>query len=298
MDAVREVRLHTAPAGAVWWDDDSGRARVRSLDDALEDLHDVPSGVRVLGTDENAQMLTELYLGSQRPDGSFRVRLGSPAMLTAKRRNEPALVLHQLRQPDPPINHPGLWHDMREADYFSYTVTAWALRGNHRELPDLHKSHPAWLGVSFINDANHLSACRLLGTIVDPRWYAHPFHPGRLSRLFAYLGLNRHNMFALLSNASGDENFKRAAVAVSVWWNLDGESLVADAPGDFLWRTYAEDDSVNGLLNATRRMVLFLSTNWLGAVSSQGDSGFMPRYFFREENEWLAYEAHAKKKTV
>lgn len=275
MSLPRVLSLHVAETGCVWHGDDRlgnhptpwTAAEYVAMTDLLG------RSVRVLGLRSNAVLISAL--GNR--TGS--VILGSPAICpTLALRLRPAMVLQCLRQPEISSQRVSLWHEMDDTDTAIYAfIDAWT-----RSCPSTATRavrHPAWTALSFlINTADRPlidleAAYELLATIVDPRWYRHPFRPNRMSQLYAYLGINPQNVKAFLGLGAPTRHFERAKVAIRVWRNAEiPPARKAADPACFLWRIcHAEPDIVSGVLKTTKKLVDFLCYGW---THGQSDEGF------------------------
>jgi len=304
------VRLHTDADGRVWYGADGepvrntgltadGFVADRSCRDVLRDAR----VVRLLGTAANAALVTRLY-EHRMCDAGFRltpVWLGAPAAVPAAwLRGEPAAVLYALWQPTPAVLLAGRWHEMTAHDYVVYGLVCLVggEAGGGRDVPDVAWSvvpyHPAWPAVTFLAGADRQAACRLLAVIRDPRWYRHPTRPGRLSRLYAYLGLTPDNL-AVLAGQGGrpGRHFDRAELAVRAWCGRPAAVRPGD-PAGFLFRRYAEAATpARGLLRATQQFVRFVVSVWLDAVCGpHPEARFRPELFFADGATAAAFDRH------
>lgn len=126
----------------------------------------------------------------------------------------------------------------------------------------------------------------LITTVFDPRWYAHPFHPNRWSRL--------EEAFAL--SPRGDRpGCPRRAVVRGCWVAPDEPPAADDAAADFFGRTHAaylaaglpEEAAVR---KTGRKLIRAVVAAWLDQKASGGDPLFDPRRLF----DAVAVEAAAK----
>ena len=174
--------------------------------------------VRIVGCPGNARLIAAVYESwlSGRT-GDHRVLLGSPSIcLERQRLSEPQFVLQRLWQPGSLALQRGWWHEMGSVDYTHYMMAA-ALQESgcvDEKVRRTFRCHPAWPAVAFIPTADLDASIKLVCEISDPRWYNHPEHPGRPSRLFSFLGLNI-GAFELLRG--GKVGCKRNAALVLCW---------------------------------------------------------------------------------
>lgn len=303
------VRLHVDKSGSVWFGDGGEPATNTFLDPwdffeneaRLEDLDNAKT-VRLLGMRDNAPLINKLY-ERRMVDTAFRtkrIELGSPGCVpSAWLRDDPISVMHHLWQPPASANLAGHWHDLNAIDYATFSMMTTFGDGAGREVPDIAlriaEYHPAWPAVTFIPTADPHAAVRLLCDIVDPRWYRHPLHPTRLTRLYSHLGLTPQNVLALRGEGQPGHNFNRAKNAVRVWYNLRAQKTGRDA-GDFLLRLLDSkgDRQTSGLLRGTQKLVAFVCAVWSDAVKTpHPEVGFAASRFFKgDEKEARAFERH------
>jgi hypothetical protein len=153
--------------------------------------------------------------------------------------------------------------------------------------------HPAWPAFQFINSLDEDAACVLISEIVDPRWFRHPDHPSRFSRLFRYLGVTPDNM-AVIAGDRGIEgrHFNRAVLAVRTWYNRDLNRKSA-APKDFLASTVRKHPLAKALLLGTRRMLELVCHVWVDCVRQHHpELGFDAKRFFRDAGVARVFTQH------
>lgn len=291
--------VHTAADGAVWRYRGGGPepsstglpvarfVAAAALDGGL---------VRLVGSRANAPLAVAL----RRRWPQLAIELCSPTLAPEA---DPGRLLPALIQPELTQRLAGLRHRMTADDYRSYALLA-ALDDavEPATVAALAAAHPAWPALSFVgatgpdNPVGRRSAYTLLATIVDPRWYRHPWRPHRLSRLHRHLGLTPENIRAVLTGRPGGRHAARAAAAVGVWYNAGTTTAAAtgppDAPARFLWRILeAQRTWVRGVLRATQRLVELVCRVWEGRIAEHREARFDPRLFFTAP-ECLAFERH------
>ena len=302
------LRLHVDGRAHVWFGADGrpGENSRRCVDGFCELLRGVLGGalggvgcVRVLGSAANAGLITRLHhLRFNGADACPRVQICAPSLCSSQHPEEVLLALWQPRPAQVPS------YELTERDYPSYAVLD-ALRDNDG-LPGekcrriLHY-HPAWPALSFPLTGDPHYACKLVGHIVDPRWFRSPVRPHRLGRLLSYLGVtpeNAGNAYAT-DPAPPGRHFARFLDTLYAWCGRaagPGATLAStsSSPGGFLRRVeLACRDRVKGLLAATVRFVRFVVEVWLAGVSRQRpEVGFAPELFFKSGSEVEGYKKH------
>lgn len=308
--ALKLLRLHTDEDGVLWYGHDA--LPFESTERTVAAFHRDPCSfdigldraerVRLLGTAENASLIVAMkkfHHDNPRVAGSQEILLGSPHVCPSPdHRASPPTVLQAMWQPGPTATAPGCWHRMGPRDYTTYAiVNELRLTGGHssemarRSL----RYHPSWPALSFLSCLNEDAACKLIATIIEPRWFRHPVRPSRLSRLNSYLGLTPANMAAFTSGTDGERNFDRAKIVISTW--ADGFRAQKGSPSGFLHRTAGrapEGQYHLGLLKACTRFVRFLFEVWTAESTSRPEVAFRPAWFFKTTDEIIAYDAHRK----
>ena len=304
-DRVDILRLHTDDSGVVWYGDDSRLA----VNSGLQAPDFIASGacdldgagqVRLLGTRSNARLIVHL---SRKPASRDNpTRLASPSLLaTAALRRDPEAVLQHLWQPGYHGVCCGMWHDLSPLDHCAYELLT-CLKPDGTMLPGylaVACRHPAWHALSFLPSLDENAACRLLCEIVDPRWYVHPHRPGRLSKLYTYLGLTPANAKAYFAAGFPGRHYYRASLAIRTWYSrrlVDLRGADRDGPRNFLWRQYVAlsgKDNPGAVLRTTRRLVRMVYEVWMAGVQpGHPDAGFLPQRFFEFHGEARAFAEH------
>lgn len=305
---VRVLRLHVGADGLVWYGHDSlpadctGRPAAEFSQDAGSfDLGlDRAKSVRLVGVAANAALvigLTRLHRTHPKLSAAQEILLGSPLVCPGPGRlASPQAVLQALWQPAATASAPGCWHLMGPREYTTYAiVTELAATGGHpSELARRSlRYHPAWPALSFLAGLDEDAACRLVATVVDPRWFRHPFRPGRLSRLNAFLGLTPANTAAYVAGVAGDRHADRARTVLDTW--AGGFRHATAGPTGFLHRVAARAPAGEyhvGLLRASVRFVRFLFEVWTAETAGDPEVRFDPALFFKSPDEREAYADH------
>jgi hypothetical protein len=301
------VRLHTDAGGLIWFGGEGEPAENTCLDaydffeaEAYRDELDRARVVRLLGTRANATLVVKLQerKASSSLFNKKTVLLGSPAAVPAGwLKTDPAAVLHHLWQPSAAAVLADHWHEMTTDDYTTYAMINATTEKEVKEVPQVVRKiaayHPAWPAVTFVASGDVDAACQLLCHVIDPRWYRHPRHPDRLTRLYAHLGVTPDNMAVIAGDsAARGLHFNRATLAVRTWYNRLMRRG-SPTPRDFLAQTLEGVPLAEGLLRGTRRLVDFVARVWLDAVRpAHPEAGFRAEQFFRNPGVARAYEQH------
>lgn len=278
------LALHCAD-DRVWYADGSGVPTASGLTpddffdsgDLVNDLLRVDV-IRLLGVRSNAALVTRLT--EARAKNRFlpkRITLCSPTTVARSTdRGDPTIVLLSLQQPDYAARRSGSSHELTPFDYPTYAmmleVDALVAAGRTQSdlLGRLVQYHPAAPALCFPTDLDSFAACQLLCVIGDPRWYYHPKRPGRLNRLYAYLGL-RPGCFG--QTVRETPYGLRAAWATSAWCLTARDGT--NEPGDYFYRLA----DASGLVRASRRFVEFVVRVWSDSCLPQ-PLRFDPLRFF------------------
>jgi hypothetical protein len=307
--AISLLRLHTAIDGTVWYGDDSQMATHSNLrpDDFIRELTanwalESIKTIKMVGVPSNAGLITILQQkrsANQALAKQQQVLLGSPAAVPGVGPPEnPSAILRQLWQPEASQMLPGMWHSMHSNDYCVYAMLKEFSAANFNvseTMRRIARYHLIWPALTFVESLNPSAACQLLCAIVDPRWYQHPSHPSRLTRLYSYLGLTPRNAESFLGLCTPGHNYGLAALAMSAWYDVG--HLTSGPDGNFLARRFWRyTERWEGLLRATQRFVDFVWFTWITAMQSSHPEliGFQPRKFFGNQAEGAAFERHIR----
>ncbi len=313
-DSLTLLRLHADLDGVVWYGHDGVPfgCTSRSVEDFCHNPDSLGLGlsraraVRLLGVPDNAPLILALKkYHKERPKTADRqtVLLGSPQIVPgAVLRASPEAVLQAMWQPGATAAGPGCWHRMSGQEYTTYAIID-ELKRSGGQPGDMARRtlryHPAWPALSFLAGLREDAACKLVAQIVEPRWFRHPFRPGRLSRLNSYLGLTPDNMAAFTGAGPPGRHYDRAELVLDTW--AFGFKSSAAKPGGFLHRIAdlaPEGEYHTGLLKASLRFVRLLFEVWTAESNNHPDGGFDPHRFFKRPAEALAYAAHREQLRV
>lgn len=305
VDTREGLQLHVSRDGCVWFGDGVKPERLENMTaDSIAELDWVREADRVclLGTRDNADLIAALArprfeLGLNRPK---RLELASPGLIAPKDRDDPPVVLSQMRRISWASSLGG-WHDVNNGDYVTYQlVQEWKNRTDDSVPPRvmaLLSKHPAWPAFAFIPDVSIFHAWQLITLIVDPRWYMDPLAPDRKSRIYGYLGIFEHNAelacnpSAPVKPAFGRDRFE---TILKVWTDrIQPDPEVLKSGKHFLWNCWASHSSQpRGLLRACRMLVDFICGVWLQSITYDGRTLFVPEYFFHREEYVKEYKTH------
>lgn len=293
------LKMYVAPDKAVWAAAAGPPSKVAtSVGAMLSEWYSAAlSVIRVLGTHDNAQLITELYPLCV-PRG-LRLELATPAVCTPAELTNPDLVVYRMRQCQLPVSVGG-WHVATDEDYQSYVLAS-----EFQQRPDEYTNrakqafslHPATRALRFIPTLWEKQAARLLGHLRDPRWYIDPNHPDRAARLHMYLGLSPGIFRASLLDPERSKQTSRCRIAMQAWSGSQGnEEADLDNPANFLWRV-AHAARKHPLLRATTLFATYLFYSWLDAIRRdpawQQEPLFAPERIFKVADELAAYQAYA-----
>jgi len=296
------LKLHTH-RGKIWYLDGDYTARCasESPEAFLEsDLFAHTERVRLVGNAANARLIMYLY------DLKQKSRLESVQVCTPlvcpvdKHRQKPEAMLIGMRNFTRAASLGG-FHEVAEADYRSYALSATLTQGTLRGQPvdaaalKLLRGHPAWRPLSFIQSIDKLSLAGLLAYILDPRWYIDQCAPDRLGKLEAWLGLNPKTQAGVTDMRSRWRHHCRCQVVLNCWKDqaleenvryrfelsapkpIEGSLLAGYAPWDFAWRRWGhklgigrpdapEGDPVMADLRGSQLFIRFLRHVWLSEL--------------------------------
>ena len=248
----------------------------RTLEDFAGSLHDCR--VRVRAGADNLDLILRLY--NQR-SADVVTELGRHpdipwALLDA---NDPGATLRCMQGRWECAPSKGGWHAMTALDFPTYAMAALLKNKepNERLLRQHLTSHPLFPAMVFVPHLDWRVLCRLLATILDPRWLISTKHPEGMGRLKAYFGL--------LSSSESWPRVARRALVTDTWKTTASVPPEVRAPGYFLWRTWAlAQTRALGDLGADRQFLDYLRANWLDVlrndVAGQTDGLFVPKHFF------------------
>jgi len=287
------IRLHTGPAGTVWFGADSLRydtrlppTRLLLNKRMLQELDSVQV-IRVVGTPENAELLVRLFelkVVQKRLKGT-QLLVYSPRIVSDL--DDPEAVLDATWSVTDTGRLYGRAHAMRNSDYVSYVM----LYTPHKDRAVVHY-HPVWKPSTFVNSLEVTKLCSLIRDIIDPRWYLHESRCDRFGRLYRRLGLTEENMAAMVTGSRPGYRYEAACNAVHTWYN-DKLDFGSDAPGDFLAEYVRNLPTEKALLKGTKAFVDLIVRVWLQTVQPyHPEVTFDALRFFRDETVSQAFKQH------
>ncbi len=228
--------------------------------------------IRVLGSSENARLITLLYC--KKKAGRFKsLQVGSPLSCeSASRRDNPCHVLAAMRRWNV-VPSCGGWHEMTGKDIPSYILGSRRLdRDSAGAMPasdlSILKTHPVYYAVAGIHGIHLPSVAAIVGEILDPRFFIDLDEPDRLSKLESFFGLDPKDIAA--GGRAGAPGQHRRYVTLLAAWKSQSEPSsreIADNPEMFPWREYARHkESRKGDLRASQMFLHYLRHTWLDAL--------------------------------
>ncbi|NDD52374.1 hypothetical protein EBZ39_00590 [bacterium] len=300
------LKLHTAANGHVWYSKNIGPPvnSEKIVDEFLRSsvLTGFGKAVRVLGTPQNAELISALYLRKYKREIAA-VEVAGPNILNHRDDiSDPRVVLLQMRTTGlaPAC---GGWHPVSMHDYPTYAMLARMLRTRF-VFDDATQAylqlHPAYKAARFIPTINEENLARLLTEIIDPRWYVDRRLPDRAAKLELFLGLTpqiQDKVSDIGCILRRTREF-RCATVLNTWKTQDPQIADVKDPANFLYRIYtAAGGGPRGDLRASQALARYLRYNWLEALENRGgkkDGLFAPNLFFKTPAEIEAYATHMK----
>ena len=195
-----------------------------------------------------------------------------------------------------------------EFHWWRFLPATWTALGLATSGPDdtvaaLVRAHPAYPALSFIAGRDDVALGRLVGEVVDPRFFLGHDASGALDRLAVFLGLASNDP-GKLSRAQ-----RRRRALVDAAWGADAPPGDLEAPGLFLRRRQAEARRLDGgelaegigTLRAAADFARFLEAAWMDTVALRGkprggkygNQGLLiPEHLFREPADAAAFKEH------
>ena len=321
-----DLRLFTDNEAVTWCRDDARRAAPveQSLEELLCSDAVLSAGrIRVLGFPSNAPLICGLW--QRMPENaighptlpiiSAEVLIGTPGVCSPSGHHEdPDVVFRQMQELQAIPASLGGMRPLTGYDYISYKLVESLQKG---ELPDIRDIawHPAWPAVSFVLEAMrplpkqqgkklrcvdnpewmdlpaYAAAVKVLGYIMDPRWFVDWQHPDRLSKLRMYMGVTPKHIRNAWHETSGTGlRDVRARAVLDAWTNGERRTPKYDI-NKFLWKGVAATEDVLAL-RASGMYLNFVRNVWLNNMRQDNRVLFVPEYYFPSKKDVEAYDAH------
>lgn len=281
------LKVHCAYDDTVWYADDS-LSVCHSGQDVMEFIGVFPIAkfkqISVLAAPQNATLVCRLFELFHDTATQIRLVFGPETV-------DVTAALHGLVQPQ---HRSAIMH---KAEYFAYRLLALKADSEPEQIDKALKQHPAWSFLSFIPFIDKHSIGNILAEIGDPRRFVHPFKPNRLSRLYAYMGVNYSNGKRFFEDETPGMNFDRALSVFNAWHNEKAceyyKQHKPSRPEDFLWRIFmTNSDPAISLTKVSKRLLDYIYLLWRAKLTTHQEVKFMPSMFFKREDELKAFYKH------
>lgn len=159
------------------------------------------------------------------------------------------------------------------------------------------EDHPAWNFLSFTS-ANVAFARQLIATVGDWRWYWHDRHPGRLTKLYAHMGLFHDIVERVTDNLHRYPSRpveRRCHTVIQTWF--DGNVPTANAK---MCRCFDRRDGekfTESMLRYCRFLLRTMMYYWESRRSEDQEVVFYPWRVFSELGVHQ-FSAHVSRKTI
>lgn len=180
-----------------------------------------------------------------------------------------------------------------------------------KDFSELLELHPLWPIFSFVPMLRPYEFCLILSHIVDPRFFAHPNRPSRLSKFYKFFGLHPKHLCLqkipqyrsflkddpFTCEFSNELNDKLISLIHS-WFNKESISYYLknpENPESFLWRIYKSKPShQEGIWSATAYFLRFIVIFWRCILSNHNEMVFLPERFFTNWAEARSFIYHTQ----
>lgn len=337
-----ELRLHTGHDGQIWYMERGGEpapAGVAPSDFASQKWVLDAELVRVFGSRENADLICALHTAQKQANRSNNVTLGNPRLIPDDPRRIKT-VFGKMSHVEYAASCSG-WRKLSDKDYVTYALAgvlsnspSWSTHRDHSNLAEQFlKVHPAWPAFSFIDGVDKQAACKIIVTMLDPRWHVDPSKPDARKRLSSTFGLGQDgskNLAHLLVGGPEHPPGRNVDLTRTVLDAWTGSSYVPPAPDkigprEFLWRIQGKQlkTPVKAMLKACNVFLAFIQGVWLDnltpsrvyapATRRTGSKSaslvnyarlqpaqvyspqlFVPEYFFEISTEVQAWKTHCE----
>lgn len=298
------IKLHTDPAGHVWYVAGTGAPRDSGQIAAVFLLSSVLVGfgvrVRLLGVPENAELITALYLRRKKNEIASIEIAGPNICETADELCDPEIVMHRMRATTLAAACGG-WHNLGDNDFLTYALIA-RLQHTNDVLDAPAKAYlyamPVYRALSFISTLSDDRAAQLIKTIVNPRWYIDRRAPERQGKLDLYMGLTpaAQKRVSNLSELISKPRDLRCATVLDTWKTVHDGAVDLTDPQNFLYRVHkSSGGGWRGDLRGSQALLRYLRYNWLESLEQRRgprDRLFAPDLFFKTPGEIEGYLQH------
>jgi hypothetical protein len=321
--AVDQVlKVHRAGDGSVWYVAGDKDAVCSPLN-----LHDFPDGpevsrfshVHMLGTWDNAPLISRFYtFKRQRRIASIAVASQMLGRTRAERHN-PRLMLARMRNFNWPASLGG-YHEVTRFDFVAYLLATYFQfnLSTPGHIDQVLRDYALCRYLDFIPHLDRSQLARLVGMILDPRWFtrwdddADEYNPRDyvlaskrdVARLNQFLGLSPETM----PGGTGYTGYHavaqgRAQVVLAAWKTTESPPRAAldDDPRYFLWKRWrAYGSAAEADLRVSQLFADFIRLGWLDCIYENSvtrgpigrpDGLFVPEYFF-QPSEASAFRVH------
>ena len=279
---IGEIKIHTAPDGNIWFAERGHQPRLAELDAedfATQSWVLEADALRLLATRDNCDLICALHAARCGTGLPRQVLLGNPRILPVEYERL-GKVFGRMERCDisPSL---GGWRELASKDYVTYALAGVLKKseGFNNLAERLLREHPVWPALSFLSDINKESACELICTMLDPRWWVDPSKPDARKRLNSSFGLGqdgRQNLAHIIMG--GPENppgryCDRARLVLDTW---TGGEYVPPAESrldanSFLWRIQAKKakTAMHSMQRACHVFLSFMRSVWLDNLTDE-----------------------------
>jgi hypothetical protein len=299
VDADR-LKLVVDHHGIVWFAEgaDSPRNSGFNVQDYIAQADNLRavSGIRVIGTHENSELLLRLY--RMRSAGQFPIlEVCSPLCCEpAAQRKDPEVVLYKMRN-FPVARSVGGWHEFDASDVKSYLLALHYQKGLTitETQQAVLREHRMWLPLSFIHDIDIEACCTLVGLLIDPRWYVSRTEPDSEGKLEQFLGLST----SIQSGAEKGQGklHDRCRLVQKCWRRRGAPRCNPEDPRQFLWRMWNEKGGgARADLFISKKFVSFLKAVWTDALAPESRRGrlMVSKHWFSEPRDAEAFDQYTQ----
>lgn len=305
----QSFKIHLDQNGKVWYVDKDGpiiNSEVSWNEFRQKSLYVNVKYIRLVGAIENASIIVQLF--DQKRENNTKLKkleVCSPLVCqNVADRNDPEIALLEMRRWSWPSSLGG-FHEVTTYDYYQYLLSIEISKKSYKfsnYTKSLLLNHPAWKSLSFISHLDTDYTAKLLGLIIDPRWYIDFSEPDSGAKLKSYLGLTPKTQ-GFVSGESGHSHGihpERCRLVMKVWKTRDKEPVGKDLyhPTCFLWRIWLDHGKAyEADLRTSQAFVAFLRHTWLATLydsnpNISSESLFVPAYFFKLPEEIAYYNKH------